>query len=197
MPLSLCWFHSGVAYRVTSWPEVRFERQYGEDWIALPTLGGALASAARALGPLEWRNYLEFVPTPVRHFLEKFPHGKLEALEVAARCPGLLGVLDEAPALTSFLSAHQALRGDPEPRWKEINARWERDGIFGLLEWLGLPASRQTLEILGQIVEPDLAHRFLEPLRTLLWEPRAIYALQDQGRITDRDLQQHCHALAA
>ena len=70
-------------------------------------------------------------------------------------------------------------------------------GIFGLLEWLGLPASRQTLTILRHLESADLPQRFLEPLRTQLWEPRTIFALQRIPAITDRDLAVHCHAAAA
>ena len=35
------------------------------------------------------------------------------------------------------------------------------------------------------------------PLRTLLWEPRTIFALQRLTAITDRQLARYCHALAA
>ena len=73
----------------------------------------------------------------------------------------------------------------------------ERSGVFGVLEWLGLPASRQTLGILRSVVEPDLPRRLLEPLRTVLWEPRTIFALQRLPALTDRHLARFCHALAA
>ena len=39
--------------------------------------------------------------------------------------------------------------------------------------------------------------KFLEPLRSLLWEPTAIFALQRMPAITDRLLAQTVHALAA
>jgi hypothetical protein len=121
----------------------------------------------------------------------------MEALQVIARCPALLPELAETPALTAFLAAHVSLRGTPAPGWEEINAVYERSGIFGVLEWLGLPASRQTLAILRNIEEAELPKRFLEPLRTMLWEPRTIFALQRLPAITDRQLARHCHALAA
>ena len=35
VPLALSWSHCGVSYRVTPWPEARFERLYGEDWIVV------------------------------------------------------------------------------------------------------------------------------------------------------------------
>jgi hypothetical protein len=197
VPLALTWSHSGVTYRVTAWPEVRFERQYGDDWIvAIPT-EDVFASAARSVGTPEWRPYLEFVPSEVREFITRFSFARLEALQVAARCPALVAELTEFPALTSFLSSHVGLRGTSAPRWEEINAVHERSGMFGVLEWLGLPASRQTLNILRKVVEPDLPKRFLEPLRTLLWEPRSIFAMQRNSTLTDRQLARYCHALAA
>jgi len=197
VPLALTWSHCGVTHRVTAWPEVRFERLYGDDWIASSPTEDALASAAQSLGTLEWRAYLEFVPGEVREFLARFSFARMEALQVVARCAELLPVLTETPALTAFVAAHVGLRGTSAPCWEEIAAVHEREGVFGVLQWLGLPASRQTLAILHNVVEPDLPKRFLEPLRTLLWEPRTIFALQRMPAITDRQLARFCHALAA
>lgn len=197
VPLSLCWSHSGVTYRVTPWPDVRFERRYGDDWIASSPSEEILASASIGCGRAAWEPYLEFVPAEVRDFLGGFAFARMEALQVVARCPALLPSLAETPALTSFVAAHTGLRGTAEPCWREIAAVHERSGIFGVLEWLGLPASRQTVNILRKVVEPDLPKRFLEPLRRLLWEPRSIFAMQRDASIDDRQLARYCHALAA
>src|SRR2546421_85609 len=117
MPIALTWSHSGVAYRVTPWPEVRFERLYGQEWIEALPAEDALASAAMFCGPLEWKPYLEFVPAEVREFLSQFTYSKMAALQVVARCPALLSPLNETPALTSFIAAHADLRGTPAPSW--------------------------------------------------------------------------------
>ena len=100
------WELIGVPYRVTAWPEVQFERLYGTDWIPTAPAEEALASAAQALGPLEWRPYLEFVPTEVREFLARFrrwrpdkdPHDCTMAQLDRPEGPDLLGVLREASA---------------------------------------------------------------------------------------------------
>lgn len=197
VPLALMWSHIGLTYRVTAWPEARFECRYGDEWIATTLTDDVLASAAQSLGPKEWRPYLEFVPREVGEFIGRFSFARMEALHVAVNCPGLVPELTEVPALTSFIAAHVPLRGTSAPHWGEINAVHERSGMFGVLEWLGLPASRQTLNILRKVVEPDLPKRFLEPLRTLLWEPRSIFAMQRNAEITDRQLARYCHALAA
>lgn len=197
VPLALSWSHCGIPHRITPWPEARFERLFGDEWIVTSPAADVLASAAQECGAGAWRAYLEFVPSEVREFLEGFAHGRMEALHVAARCPGLREVLVGTPALTAFLAAHPALRGTPGECWEEIGAIHERCGIFGVLEWLGLPASRQTLSILGNVMDPDLPRRFLEPLRTMLWEPRAIFTLQRLPAITDRLLARFCHPLAA
>jgi hypothetical protein len=186
-----------MLYRVRPWPDVQFECLYGDDWIATVPTEGVTASAAQTLGHADWRPYLEFVPAGVRDFLERFSFARMEALQVVARCPALLPALTDTPALTVFVAAHGQLRGTDAARWAEINAIHERSDVFGVLEWLGLPASRQTLAILQNIAEPDLPKRFLEPLRTLLWEPRTIFALQRVPAITDRHLARFCHALAA
>ena len=64
-----------------------------------------------------------------------------------------------------------------------------------LSRWL--PAARQTVTILQAIAEPDLPKRFLEPLRSVLWEPTSTYALRRMPAITDRKLAQTLTALAA
>lgn len=197
VPLGLTWSHDGVPWRVTPWPEVRFECRYGDEWIPAEPTEDTLTSAAQTCGPLGWQSYLEFVPTDMREFLGRFAIARMEALQVIARCPALHQTLGDTPALTAFLAAHTHLRGAPEPSWAEIGAVYERSGVFGLLEWLGLPASRQTLSILRAIAAPDLPKRFLEPLRSLLWEPTTIFALQRMTAITDRQLAHYCHALAA
>ena len=60
-----------------------------------------------------------------------------------------------------------------------------------------LPASRQTLAILRNVVQPNLPRRFLEPLRSMLWEPKALTTLQKTPALTDRQLSHYIHALAA
>lgn len=197
LPLALTWSHCGVPHRVTAWPEVRFERLYGNEWIVASPSTEALASASLAFGRAEWLPYLEFVPADVREFLAEFSFTRMEALQVIARCPTLLPSLETTPALTSFVAAHVSLRCTSAPCWAEIEAVHEHCGVFGLLEWLGLPASRQTLAILHNLVSPDVSKRFLEPLRTLLWEPRTIFALQRVPAINDQLLEHYCHALAA
>ena len=197
LPLALTWSHFGALYRVTPWPEVRFERHDGEEWLPVVPAEDTLAAAARAFATQDWRPYLDFVPADIRAFLGGFTLARLEALQVAARCPGLLPELVETPALTSYVAAHAGLRGTEAPAWDEINAVHERGGIFAVLEWLGLPAARQTLAVLQNVAEPTLPRRFLESLRSLLWEPQAISALLRMPEITDRALAHCCHALAA
>ena len=187
-----------MRHRATVWPEVRLECEAGPDrWTAVESTDDLFASAAIGLGEQAWGRFLEFVPAVERRFLETFRYGRLEALYVIARCPTLLGDLAETPALTLFLAAHQRLRGAAEPGWSEIAAVHGRDGIFGVLPWLGLPASRQTLVILRHVMDPDVPRRLLEPLRRALWEPEAIWALAHAETINDEQLARFCHALAA
>jgi len=186
LPLALTWAHYGELHRVTPWPEVRFERLYGEDWIMINPDSELLEAASLACRHCDWRPYLEFVPAEVRTFLAGFSFNRMDALLVVSQCPALLAELIEVPALTAFLANHPTLRGTTAASWAEITAVYERNGIYGVLEWLGLPASRQTLTILSHLESPDLPKRFLDPLRTQLWEPRTIFALQRLPAITDR-----------
>ncbi|MBI5691789.1 MAG: hypothetical protein HZC55_17030 [Verrucomicrobia bacterium] len=194
----LVWIHDGVRHRATVWPDVTFAREGSAGrWIKAEPSDGALASAALGVGPAAWRRFLEFVPAAEREFLERFTFSRLGALLVLVRCPGLLAELTSTPALTAYLAAHRSLRGGGEARWAEIAAVQEREGIFGVLQWLGLPSSRQTLGILRQISDPDLPVRLLEPLRSALWEPEVIWSLAHTAPLTDEQLARACHALAA
>lgn len=196
VPLSLAWSDAGVRHRLTAWPEAQVERAYGADWVPCPSSPEALRSAAARIPAAAWRGYLDFLPADAREFVGYFRTNRLLAVQVAARCPDVVGALTETPALTAFVAAHPLLRGTPGARWHEVNAVYERGGVFGLLEWLGLPAARQTLTILGNVVAPDLAPHLLEPLRALLWRPEGVFALARLPVITDQELSDAC-ALAA
>jgi hypothetical protein len=196
-PVEITWSHAGVTRRVTAWPEVAFERRWGEEWVADHPSDGAFAAAATDLRPATWRRFLDFVPAAERAFLAQFRISRLEALQVISRCPDLLDVLIETPALTVFVSAHVALRGALRPGWDEINAVYHRAGVFGLLEWLGLPARRETLAALANLADPEIPRRFLAPLRTVLWDVTTANAFEQAAVVTDIDLARHCHRLAA
>lgn len=194
----LIWVHDGVRHRATVWPEVTFEEEVAPGcWVEAAPSEAAMASAALGVGAGRWRGYLDYVPAPQREFLQRFAFSRMTALAVLVHCPGLFAELATTPALTIFLAAHRGLRGGHQPAWSEIEAVYEREGIFGLLQWLGLPASRQTLAILRNIADPDLPRRLLEPLRSALWEPEVIWALLHEPVLTDEQLARACHALAA
>ena len=194
----LVWIHDGLRHRATVWPDVVFSREVAPGhWEPAELSEAALASAALGVGPARWRRYLEFVPAAPREYLLRFEFSRMAALAVIVRCPGLFEELGVTPALMAFLTAHPDLRGGPNSSWAEIAAVYEREGVFGVLQWLGLPASRQTLAILRSIADPDLPRRLLEPLRAALWEPEVIWALSHVSLITDEQLAKACHALAA
>lgn len=195
--LELNWSHFGISYRVTTWPEVVLERLTGDCWESVAISEGLLASGGVQLDVSAWRRYLEFVPAGERAFLERFRFGRLGALLILAHCPGLLADLNETPALVSFLAAHAELRGTNELRWDEVAAVYERAGVFALLEWLGLPASRQTLAVLKNLIDPDVPRCLLTPLRALLWRPSALFILERSPELSDQQLARYCHALAA
>jgi hypothetical protein len=195
----LTWIHDGTRYRVTVWPDILFQRESAPGkWVQAELGEMAFASAALGVTSPQWRRFLEFMPPAERECLERFQFGRMAVLNLITRCPGLVTQVTQVPALATFLAAHASLRtGDDVARWAEINAVFERDGIFGLLQWLGLPASPQTLAILRNVEDPDLPRRLLEPLRAALWEPEAIWALSHAPALTDERLAEACHALAA
>ena len=193
----LVWSDGGVDFRVTAWPEATFERRPGDTWQPFEPEADTFAAAAVALTAPAWRRFLEFVPAEEKRFLELFGFGRLEALWVLTRCAPLWNELVATPAFTAFIAAHAALRGTSGPRWCELRAVQERGGVFAVLEWLGLPAARETLSALRNVVDPDVPRRLLAPLRSSLWRPGAVSALQRTPVHSDRQLAQFCHALAA
>ena len=197
LPVELAWSHAGVLYRVTAWPEVALQRESGGQWLSAEPTDGALAAAAWDIREPAWRRYLEYVPARERAFVAQFRFSRLEALLVVARCPALLDVLEDTPALTVFLAAHVQLRGAARPGWDEINAVFQRAGSFGLLEWLGLPARRLALPALRNLADPEIPRRFLGSLRTVLWDDGILASLAGSPVVTDLDLARHCHRLAA
>lgn len=195
--VDLVWSYLGVSYRVTVWPDVALERFVDDRWVPAVANEDTLASGMVEIEPAAWKRYLEFLPSAERAVVERFRYGRLAALLLVARCPQLVTDIDETPALVAFLAAHAALRGTNGPRWDEVAAVHERGGVFGVLEWLGLPASRETLTILRNLIDPDVPRRLLEPLRELLWRPSANLMLQRAQGMTDAQLAKYCCALAA
>jgi hypothetical protein len=194
----LLWSHLGRRYRVTAWPEVQFEQQAADSrWFAIEPTEEIYASAAIELNASLWRRYLEFVPVRERQFLQLFTFGRLAALRVLTAVPELLPDLLETPALVAFIAAHGRLRGTSDSHWAEVRAVVERGGVYLLLEWLGLPASRDTLAALRNLLAPDVPQRLLAPLRASLWSPQTRYALQRTPAVSDRQLATYCEALAA
>jgi len=195
--VDLAWSYLGVSYRVTVWPEVALERLVDDCWVSAVATEDTLASGMVEIEAAAWKRYLEFMPSAERVVVEKFRYGRLAALLILARCPELLADLDDTPALVAFLAAHAALRGTEGLHWDEVGAVHARGGVFAVLEWLGLPASRETLTILRNLIDPDVPRRLLEPLRALLWRPSANLMLQRAQGMTDAQLTKFCCALAA
>jgi hypothetical protein len=137
------------------------------------------------------------LPHPVQDYLSFFKFERLEALAVISQSPELLSELDRCPALTLFLAAHVGLRGTGVPRWAEISAVYLRGGIYAVLEWLGLPASGQTMAVLSRIIDPEIPRYLLSQLRAALWEPSSLFLLQRAEVLTQEDLATRCHPLAA
>ena len=186
--VDLHWIHLGIPYRVTAWPEACLEWNMDYQWEPTEAGEDELASGVLQVDASAWRRYLEYMPTPERNFVQRFNYGRLAALLMVARSPQLLADLDENPALVPFLAAHASLRGMTSSHWAEVAAVHERGGIYAVLEWLGLPASRETFLILHNMIDPDVPRRLLEPLRTLLWRPMACFVLQRTPQLTDRQL---------
>ena len=193
----LSWIVNDTTWRVTLFPNPSFQVRTDEGWVSRVPDELMLACAAKHLTPGDWDRYLDSLPVEERSFVETFRQGRLAALYLLSRCPALSRDLQEAPALVSFLTHHRSLRGTAHFSWDELAAVHERSGLFGVLEWLGLPATRDTLKVLRAIADPDLPFRLLEPLRASLWEPRARSVLSHAEVLDDRRLSRLCQPVAA
>jgi hypothetical protein len=195
--VELVWSHYGERYRVDN--DLNFYRETDDGWSTWQAdpASAVFSSAADAISETRWMAFLEFVPSAERRLLEQFDVGRASVLAVVAFCPGLVADLLAVPALAPFIAEHTRLRGTEEPRWEEIAAVHNRGGVYAVLEWLGLPASRQTLTILQKVTEPDLGRRLLEPIRAALWEPETIWLLQHVPCLTERALNHHCQGSLA
>lgn len=198
-PVQLTWSHFGRLHRVSAWPEVEFTVEHDGGWVAYEPDPSApeFVAGVVMLDAAKWQRYLEFLPAAERAFVCAFKFGRLAALTVITRCPALLNDLNETPALMPLVAAHVQLRGGGEPRWAELAAVHERAGVFGVLEWLGLPASRPTLAILGRIADVDLPRRLLEPIRAALWQPAAVVQFERGLSLSENALARGCAAFAA
>lgn len=198
-PVQLTWTHLGFLYRVTAWPDVEFQTERDGRWISFEPNPSSevFAAAAVMLGRAEWNRYLDFLPPTERAVIESFRFNRLAALAVIKRNPELLEELSQAPALAMFVASHVELRGGDRPAWSEISALYDRGGIFALLEWLGLPATRKALDGLAAISEPDVARRLLSRVREALWSPRAAQMFHSEKPLNDRELSLRCQILAA
>ena len=168
----LCWSSLGRSYRVGVWPEPVFMRTKRDGaWEVYTPDPGAeeFGAAAVLLSNKGWANYLEFVPSEAAAFVAGIGAGKLEAWAVLTQCPELLPVLEQAPALVTFLAGHVALLGAEAPRWTEVRAVYERGGHWALLDWLGLPATRKGWEALCGWHLADIARKDLLQCRARLW----------------------------
>lgn len=209
MNAQIRWYHDGVPHRAALLPEpsgsfapvspIVFERQVDGRWTSFDPdpADPCFASAAAATGTAEWLDFLSLLPSPARRFLSFFHYERLEALAVVTRCPALLPELEAVPALTAFAAAHTFLRGSDGPRWNELNAAYENGGVYAVLEWLGLPACRQTLSVLSRVDDPELPRSLIAPLRSALWEPETLCQLDHADTITEKDLAMFRHPLAA
>lgn len=195
--IDLVWSHNGERYCVDS--DLNFFREAADGWTLWePDPSSAVfSSAADAISDVRWSAFLDYVPSAERRLLEQFDIGRMAVLAVVARCPQLTADLLATPALAPFVAEHVRLRGIPAPRWDEIAAVHARGGVYALLEWLGMPASRQSLLILQKIATPDLARRLLEPIRVSLWEPETLWVLQHMPSLSERALAHHCECVAA
>jgi phage terminase large subunit-like protein len=198
-PVQLTWSHMGVLYRATAWPDVAFEEHREGKWIAFDPepASDVFAAAAVMLGRSEWKRYLEYVPESISSLLMKFRTSRMAALSLLVRCPELAAELEQTPALASFLAHHQQLRGGSRPAWGEISAVYERTGIYGLLEWLGLPASKDTLEGLARLVDPEIPKRLLERVREVMWNPIVTAQLIHSEPSTRKEVATQLEVLAA
>ncbi len=167
----LIWHHLGKAYRVSIWPEVAFEQEISQGlWrpFTPDPRSDVFCAGAVMLDRRRWKPYLEFCPSSWTELIERFSFHRLHALTALAFCPALQEDFETSPILALLAAAHAELRGSA-PEWGEINAVREHGNIYAVMEWLGLPSTKEALEQL-QHIDLDIPLRDLRQVRELLWK---------------------------
>lgn len=196
-PIALTWDSHASSYRVT--PDLQFEMPSSTGWVGCQPdpMEDSFLEAEMTMPDQQWVRFLEFVDPLPRSLVGCFRLRRLAALAVAAHCPALVPQMLEAQTLVPALAGHVTLRGETHPRWDQINAVFDCAGIFGLLEWLGFPSSRQTLSVLKRLASPDLAPSRITPLRESLWNPEDLSRLLRSGSLTEAEIIPCDHGVAA
>lgn len=179
---ALIWSHLGRLHRLGLWPEVTLERENASgDWevIEPDPMDPLFVSAAVMIDARRWKSYAEFMPTGWVRWAGGFGVHRMLALVALARCPRLSDDFADLPVLALLVAAHTMLRGQQRPAWTEINAVREREGVHGVLDWLGLPATSACLEELAEL-PLDSPLPKLEAIRSLLWQQH--HAATEKGR---------------
>jgi hypothetical protein len=168
------WYHDGILHRVRlsgADEVVVFEWQpegFWEPFVPNPA-SDTFVSAAIDIQDEPWREFVRQLPVNWQDFLGWFQFNRLEALAVLSQCPQLMPHLERVPALMMFVATHATLRSPNTTHWAEINAIYERENIYGVLSWLGLPSSPHTLAILSDHPEPEVPRSELAIIRSALW----------------------------
>lgn len=168
------WTTAARTYRIMPNP-LCFEYRTASGWAPHcpnPT-EDSWADAELAVQNADWNGFLSFTEPWVRDLASQFEAHRLAALAVAASCPELGRALCGIPSLTVLVAIHGSLRGESRPHWEEIDAIYERNGIYGVMEWLGLPASRSALAAFRLIEDPALPLSLANRLRENLWNAAA------------------------
>ncbi|GAB5561459.1 MAG: hypothetical protein SynsKO_31060 [Synoicihabitans sp.] len=167
----LVWHHLGRAYRVSIWPEVAFEKEVSPGlWRTFTPdpRGDIFCAGAVMLDKRRWKAYLEFFPQSWQTLINRFSLHRLHALTALALCPALHEEFEDCPVLALLAASHAELRGSA-PEWGELNAVGEMGSIYALLEWLGMPSTKEAFEQLQQI-DLDIPLRDLRRVREILWQ---------------------------
>ena len=167
----LIWHHMGKGYRVSIWPEVAFEKEISQGlWRSYTPdpRGDVFCAGAVMLDRRRWKPYLEFCPQSWVSLIEKFSFHRLHALTALALCPALQEDFEDSPILALLAASHADLRGSA-PEWGELNAVREHGNVYSVMEWLGLPSTKEALEQLQQI-DLDIPLRDLRRVREVLWQ---------------------------
>jgi len=190
---ALTWSHLGQLHRVTVGPEANFEREVTPGrWEGFQPnpMGAEFVAAAVMIDARRWRSYLEYLPADEARWVNAFGSHRMLALAALRECPALKEDFMNLPVLALLVAAHPLLRDTTTPAWAELTTVFERNGLFGLLEWLGLPATGACLEFLAE-AQRDTALCQLEPMRGRLWQ------LHEAGVVRSRTGHSWSQALAA
>jgi hypothetical protein len=130
-----------------------------------------------------WRDFVVHIPDHILQAIKPFPERNYAILSMAARCPGVLDLIQSNPALALMAATNWIWRRPPVKQPMRAARRLVRLKRRHIAEWLGFPGQEATVRILAKYPANIIRVKHLFYLRQALCDPTARRRLSFVPRI--------------